>query len=644
MPVVKDLPFESNDQGTFIELGKFTKYLRDHEDHSDTSGIRKGNILRQVSKYKDGIRVNEGVEQLPVASVFRYMYQHMDDFKICQNFCSAVIESALGKQPTKVVRHNLSLYNDIIGSNFSNFQNLATADINISNSDLEFIGEAYQYNFSSIQWKKIQLFEWHFQNYCKPKSGSSFEHILQRKDDFFNLCKTLKDGSQQVQRMVEKTVEINRSRKVSTEALNGIQLEVEGHKHLPDHLERDLMTCIKPYISENIASVLCVDCSNTCNHFHGIHVLVDLAQDLEIPCLDNICVIIRALLQRIHFLNAPEIVFLTNYTFRSFKDSIPPRFTVRDQLKMGVLSDNIYHVSKTHNDEAIESDELIQPNLCSSCFKEYTYLTDPLDINHFNVSREWLLHVPLPVQIQLEHTYISKDVKNAVSIEQVKPKISALYCQFEAHLKTLNQSYGGIIQDIYTDELLVNYHNISTVFSLTSHAGISHSQRTGDRRLRKNADPEICYYRTFMKKYQLTYRGIDQDAECLQEVSMKQCHLALLMDNLVHLTMNVDPHPGQSRTNQLCTLPLTVKGIPKNAHLTSCWHTNSCAQDRFCSCMHETELGKDDVNKTFLEQTPDEQDTNNIFTENMTWGFQSLFGVECIKSLIEIQKLAQSTI
>ncbi|VDI44369.1 Hypothetical predicted protein [Mytilus galloprovincialis] len=161
---------------------------------------------------------------------------------------------------------------------------------------------------------------------------------------------------------------------------------------------------------------------------------------------------------------------------------------------MGVLSDNIYHVSKTHNDEAIESDELIQPNLCSSCFKEYTYLTDPLDINHFNVSREWLLHVPLPVQIQLEHTYISKDVKNAVSIEQVKPKISALYCQFEAHLKTLNQSYGGIIQDIYTDELLVNYHNISTVFSLTSHAGISHSQRTGDRRLRKNADPEICYY------------------------------------------------------------------------------------------------------------------------------------------------------
>ncbi|VDI35096.1 Hypothetical predicted protein [Mytilus galloprovincialis] len=519
--VVKDLPFESNDQGTFIELGKFTKYLRDHEDHSDTSGIRKGNILRQVSKYKDGIR---------------------------------------------------------------------------------------------------------------------------RKDDFFNLCKTLKDGSQQVQRMVEKTVEINRSRKVSTEALNGIQLEVEGHKHLPDHLERDIMTCIKPYISENIASVLCVDCSNTCNHFHGIHVLVDLAQDLEIPCLDNICVIIRALLQRIHFLNAPEIVFLTNYTFRSFKDSIPPRFTVRDQLKMGVLSDNIYHVSKTHNDEAIEPDELIQPNLCSSCFKEYTYLTDPLDINHFNVSREWLLHVPLPVQIQLEHTYISKDVKNAVSIEQVKPKISALYCQFEAHLKTLNQSYGGIIQDIYTDELLVNYHNISTVFSLTSHAGISHSQRTGDRRLRKNADPEICYYRTFMKKYQLTYRGIDQDAECLQEVSMKQCHLALLMDNLVHLTMNVDPHPGQSRTNQLCTLPLTVKGIPKNAHLTSCWHTNSCDQDRFCSCMHETELGKDDVNKTFLEQTPDEQDTNNIFTENMTWGFQSLFGVECIKSLIEIQKLAQSTI
>lgn len=57
------------------------------------------------------------------------------------------------------------------------------------------------------------------------------------------------------------------------------------------------------------------------------------------------------------------------------------------------------------------------------------------------------------------------------------------------------------------------------------------------------------------------------------KISIRECHLALLMDNLVHLTMAVDPRPGQCRTNQLCTLPLmSVKGIPKNAYITSNWH------------------------------------------------------------------------
>ncbi|CAC5360089.1 unnamed protein product [Mytilus coruscus] len=513
----------------------------------------------------------------------------MDDFQVCKKFCNEIVDVALGKQPVKTPSSYLALYNEIVKNGFSIFQSLVSDEVNIDTCNLEYLGEIYKPNFSTSDWKKIQLFEWHFQTYYKIKAGSSYENILKKKEEFLNLCKSSKTNAQIIHGMVGKTIERNRLRKCSTEALNGIQLQVGGINHLPEKIEVDTMNCITTYLPENTANVLCVDCTSKCNHDHGVHILVNLEKNIEIPILNDACVIIRAVLKRKHFVNTPEIIFLTNYAFRSFKESIPPRFTIRDQLKMGALSDNIYHISKSHDVEMMEPEEFIEPNLCSTCFKDFRYLNDPLDIDHFNVTNEWLMHVPLP---------------------------------FEAHLKTLNQAYCGIIQDIYTDELIVNYHNISTVFSLTSHAGISHSQRTGDRRLRKNADPELCYYRTFMKRYPIVYREVNQEMDNEHKISIRECHLALLMDNLVHLTMTVDPRPGQCRTNQLCTLPLTVKGIPKNAYVTSNWHLDNCDGSSFCSCMHQTQLKKADVNKVFLELTAEEQTTNNIFKENMSWGFK----------------------
>ncbi|CAC5410224.1 unnamed protein product [Mytilus coruscus] len=67
----------------------------------------------------------------------------------------------------------------------------------------------------------------------------------------------------------------------------------------------------------------------------------------------------------------------------------------------------------------------------------------------------------------------------------------------------------------------------------------------------------------------------DSELEYIQ-LDHKQCHLALLMDNLVHLTIKTDPLPGESRTNQICTLPLTIKGIPKDSCLVESWHGEDC--------------------------------------------------------------------
>ncbi|CAC5394942.1 unnamed protein product [Mytilus coruscus] len=48
------------------------------------------------------------------------------------------------------------------------------------------------------------------------------------------------------------------------------------------------------------------------------------------------------------------------------------------------------------------------------------------------------------------------------------------------------------------------------------------------------------------------------------------------MDNLVRMTFRSDPLPGENRSGQLCTLPVTLQGLPKDSLVTDSWHTTDC--------------------------------------------------------------------
>ncbi|CAC5391280.1 KIF21 [Mytilus coruscus] len=186
------------------------------------------------------------------------------------------------------------------------------------------------------------------------------------------------------------------------------------------------------------------------------------------------------------------------------------------------------------------------------------------------------------------------------------------------------QNYSGITQDMNTDELLVNYHSVSTVFDVISHLGITQSQKTGDRRLKVHADPEMCYFFTFLKQYPLIYRNVEENEESVHSVSIKQCHLALLMDNL-----------GICRSKQIrClvrtelhkfTLPLTIKGIPRDSFQVQNWHSEECDGTNECICKEVKVLQKTDLNRTFLELYPEEEHVYSIFKQEATWPIYDLW-------------------
>ena len=98
-----------------------------------------------------------------------------------------------------------------------------------------------------------------------------------------------------------------------------------------------------------------------------------------------------------------------------------------------------------------------------------------------------------------------------------------------------------------------------------------------------------------------------------------------MLDNLVRFTDKKDPNPGV-RGNQLCTLPITVQGLPRDASLINKWHEADCSQTTSCQCkqQHQT-LTRNDIDRVLLQLSDKEKKTNSQFVQLVTWGYAQLW-------------------
>ena len=109
-------------------------------------------------------------------------------------------------------------------------------------------------------------------------------------------------------------------------------------------------------------------------------------------------------------------------------------------------------------------------------------------------------------------------------------------------------------------------------------------------------------------------------------ISLRDCHLILCMDNLVRLTFRDDPSPHESRSCQVCTLPITLKGVPKDEVEVEAWHdATSCDGTERCKCMVSCELSKDDVDKVLIEKSEAEMNALLRFRQLCTWNLSTIW-------------------
>ena len=84
-----------------------------------------------------------------------------------------------------------------------------------------------------------------------------------------------------------------------------------------------------------------------------------------------------------------------------------------------------------------------------------------------------------------------------------------------------------------TAELIVNYHNATTVFNIAQTSGISTSLISAEKKLKEQANKERLYFRTYLKHHHLAYHALTDGLVLPHEVSLRDCRLIFLVDNLV---------------------------------------------------------------------------------------------------------------
>ncbi|CAC5356709.1 unnamed protein product [Mytilus coruscus] len=220
-------------------------------------------------------------------------------------------------------------------------------------------------------------------------------------------------------------------------------------------------------------------------------------------------------------------------------------------------------------------------------------------------------------------------------------KLDRLYGLYDAMLNRFNRTFIGILQQANTDELAMHFKSVTSVFSITNSTGISTSLIQAERKIKERTANDLCYYNTYLKRYPLRYET--QEGELENLVSLQECHLILMMDNLVRLITYSDPNPGENRTGQVCILPLTLQGLPIDNVITDKWHLENCNQTDRCLCKNTTTLTKNDFDLSLVSLKPDEKEVWDRFSQVLTWGNLSLWKRIRETNLIDIAPKSMMT-
>ena len=474
-------------------------------------------------------------------------------------------------------------------------------------------------------WRRICLFEQQFYLAHKTKLATynTPEKMISEKVAFYQTCQdAYKLGSDMLRASQDTMVRRIQRKRVGAELQD--EVHIYTHKtHMPTKIENDIIIKINRTNPGFFKEVICVD-SDRSKELNSIYIYMSCASTSTQTQQTDVAKHIYYVCSTKHGIQQAEVIFYLADTFDEHAGKMD-RFEIRDNVIKGQYdSKELSHHVVLHDDmEVIEDHEeelQYQASNCLKCFGDLSNIK-PLHMKTFDVCSEWLFDMPAPMQ------YLLYPFINATSLKVsktksafVQGKIGRLYGLYDTLLNISNFKYHGIQQETTSVQMTMNYRSVNTLFKLTSDAGASQSLDKAEASLKERSNPEKLYHDAYLRYYDLQY---ETDAGVvINQVRMRDTYPMLRLDNLVRWRLNDDPNPGESRSKQMSTLPVSLEGLPRDSAIVNTWHDpNICNDLETCNCKLAIPLGKLDVKRVLLELSPEDAGAMSRFQKLVSWGF-----------------------
>ena len=266
-------------------------------------------------------------------------------------------------------------------------------------------------------------------------------------------------------------------------------------------------------------------------------------------------------------------------------------------------------VLRVHKLPASSASNIFTHNIshCADCFTKKEQCS-ALTISNFDLLKEWVLNVPLPVKAFLENAFINKRTVSTVDKERLQRKMGKLYLLHDALTKVRNSQHIGVMQEMFSLELAIDYANLDTVFGATSTANMSRSRSGAEDVIHRLSQYDKIAYDVFIRSHPLKCKSHHEDNESTKLIQFKDCHCIFEIDNLVKLTQHCDPARGHTHYTSIPTLPMTLKGVPKDHHAISQWHQADCDGSLAnCTCKDRQDLRPEDVHPVLFDVSEEQE-------------------------------------
>ena len=259
--------------------------------------------------------------------------------------------------------------------------------------------------------EKKYLSEYHFSKYVYTGKHErlNFETLIGKKYWFWNEINKAGELAANIVQWTKKEISERFQRKAATADREWIA--IFNDCHLPEILETGVLNLLSSLTPDNQVKVVCFHCDKSCSHRKGIHILLKYCHD-DFTKFDDTCDIIRKTTYTEHNLLCPAITLVSSGSLANyFNRELPCIFELRDDIALGKLSSRVVHRSDQDGTD-IYADSSVEK--CNKCFESGSIR--PLHWSSFDKNQEYVLIIPLPIQLYLKSFINKRTVAKCVDI------------------------------------------------------------------------------------------------------------------------------------------------------------------------------------------------------------------------------------